>query len=319
MYFDATVKSPGNMIVAEEGKYRAMKKFYLKDFTCAETIPVSVRNSPHGENTDPHTHDYVEIVFIRAGHAIHSLHSPDGTLQLSNSIIKGDVFTVLPGEVHSYSDSRMFRNYNLCVGRTLLDEMTEELQTLAYFDSFFSWDREMRINQLHLTPMDFLAAENLIKKLVLVLHGDPQARSRRTAVKLLLMELFLQIFDGVFNGWKQMPGRVSEKLFLSIQKLEAHPEEKVQLAKIARGIGMSLSSYAHKFTETVGVSPTEYLNLLRLENAKKQLEDNDLSLFEIAVANGFGGDNYFIRMFKKRYGITPKRYRMLCARPALPS
>ena len=266
-----------------------------------------------------HTHDYVEIVFIRAGHATHHLHSRGGNGILSNSIIKGDVFTVLPGEIHSYSNSRMFRNYNLCVGENFMEEMAEDLQVLAYFDTFFSTKREMNINQLHLTPLDFLAAENIIKRLVLLLHSDLGSKSRKIAVKILLMELFLQVFDGALKGWKQNPARISDNLFMSITKLEARPQDKVDFSKIAKEVGMSLSSFAHKFKETVGVPPSEYLNLLRLENAKKQLEETDMPLFDIAAGNGFGSDNYFIRMFKKRCGITPKRYRMLCSEPAEPA
>lgn len=295
-----------------------MKTFYLKDFNGIKTLPISVRNSTHGENTEPHTHDYVEIVFIRAGHATHHLHKSDGSEVLANSIIKGDVFTVLPGEVHSYSNSKMFRNYNLCIGREFIEELADDLQSLAYFDTFFSEKREIKINQMHLTPLDFIIAENLIKRLVLLLHSNVESKSSKTAVKILLMELFLQIFDGTLKGWKQNPASISDNLFMSINKIESNPHVKVNFAKLAKEVGMSLSSYAHKFKETVGVPPTEYLNLLRLENAKKQLEDTDMTLFDIAVANGFSSDNYFIRMFRKRYGITPKRYRMLYSSPAEP-
>jgi AraC-like DNA-binding protein len=296
-----------------------MKTFYLENFINEHGLPLSIRNSVHAKNTEPHTHNYIEIVFIRAGHAIHHLHSRDGSEILSNSIIKGDVFTILPGEIHSYSDSRMFRNYNLCIGTDLMREMTNDLQNLTYFDTFFSNQRKMKINQLHLTPMDFLVAENLIKRIALLLHSKLETKNRKIAVKILLMELFLQVFDGVLKGWKQNSASMSDNLFMSINKLEQNPQNKVNFAKLAREIGMSLSSYAHKFKDTVGVPPSEYLNLLRLENAKKQLEETDLPLFDIAVANGFSSDNYFIRMFKKRYGITPKRYRMLYSSPAEPA
>lgn len=296
-----------------------MQHFCLKNFTEQGKIPVSVRNSPHAENTAPHTHDFVEIVFIRAGHALHQLHDKEGNAVLSNSIIKGDVFTVLPGEIHSYSRSCMFRNYNLCVGRELMEELAAQLQTLEYFDTFFSPTRPVQINQLHLTPMDFLAVEQLIKRLTIALHCDPDSKSRPTAIKLLLMEIFMQVFDGFFKGWKQYPAYVSENFFLSIERLEKFPARRIELSKLAKEVGMSLSGYAHKFKEIVGVSPSEYINLLRLENAKKQLEETSLSLFEIAAQNGFSSDNYFIRMFKKRYGITPKRYRLLCSGPADPA
>ena len=297
-----------------------MKTFFLKNFVRGERLlPLSVRNSSHAEITEPHTHDYVEIVFVRAGHATHHLHDKTGAVVLSNSIIKGDVFTILPGEIHSYSKSRMFRNYNLCIGLQFMEYMAEDLQSLAYYDTFFSAGRDIRINQLHLTPMDFLAAEKIIKRLVLLLHGGLESKSGKIAAKNLLMALFLQIFDGTLKSWKQNPACISDQLFMSIGKLEENPHSKVNFAQIAKEVGMSLSSFAHKFKETVGIPPSEYLNLLRLENAKKQLEDTDMPLFEIAMRNGFSSDNYFIRMFKKRYGITPRRYRLLYSSPADPA
>ena len=168
-----------------------MKTFYLENFTNEHGLPLSIRNSAHAENTEPHTHNYIEIVFIRAGHAIHHLHSMDGSEILSNSIIKGDVFTVLPGEIHSYSDSRMFRNYNLCIGTDLMREMTNDLQNLTYFDTFFSDRRKMEINQLHLTPMDFLIAENLIKRIALLLHSKLETKSRKSSISRIFTAIFL--------------------------------------------------------------------------------------------------------------------------------
>ena len=82
---------------------------------------------------------------------------------------------------------------------------------------------------------------------------------------------------------------------------------------------MSLSSYAHKFKEIVGIPPAEYVAMLRLEQVRRQLEYTNLSLYEIAVANGYSSDNYLIRLFKKRYGITPKKFRMLCQFSAKPA
>lgn len=58
-----------------------------------------------------------------------------------------------------------------------------------------------------------------------------------------------------------------------------------------------------------GMSPVTYLNHIRLLHAKSQLEHSDLSVQEIAEKSGFGSSNYFIRLFRKNFGITPKQYR----------
>ena len=64
------------------------------------------------------------------------------------------------------------------------------------------------------------------------------------------------------------------------------------------------------------MAPIEYCNLLRLERSRRQLEETNLSLNEIAATNGFCDSNYLGRLFKKRYGIPPASYRkkqMFCS------
>ncbi len=295
-----------------------MKHFYLEKFVRNTGIPVSIRNSPQGEITEPHDHDYIEVVFVYAGHAIHQLHDASGKKVLSNAVIKGDVFTVLPGEIHSYCESCSFRIYNLCIGHEFLKTFSNDLIDLEYYELFFNPERGIRINQLHLPPMDFIAVEDIIKKISLTLHLRPERKSRMLMIRTLLQSLLIAVFDGISKGWKQYPAQIDKKFFLSIEQLEADPTRKLDLKRLSREVGMSLSSYAHKFKDIVGIPPAEYAALLRLEQVRRQLEHTNLSIFEIAAANGFSSDNYLIRIFKKRYGITPKKFRMLCQCSAKP-
>jgi len=295
-----------------------MKHFYLEKFVRNSGIPVSIRNSAQAEITEPHDHDYIEIVFVYAGHAIHQLHKASGKKVLSNAVIKGDVFTVLPGEIHSYCDSCSFRIYNLCIGPEFLRSLSADLNCLEYYEQFFDSARGIRINQLHLPPMDFIAVEDIIKNISLALHLHPGRKSRLLRVRTLLQSLLISVFDGISQGWKQYPAKIDKKFFLSIEQLEADYTRKLNLNRLSRDVGMSLSSYAHKFKDIVGIPPAEYVVLLRLEQVRRQLEYTNLSLYEIAAANGFSSDNYLIRTFKKRYGITPKKFRMLCQCSAKP-
>ena len=51
--------------------------------------------------------------------------------------------------------------------------------------------------------------------------------------------------------------------------------------------------------------------MLRLEKSRKMLEETNRSIEEIAEASGFCDSNYLGRLFRKRYGTTPHRYRKL--------
>jgi YesN/AraC family two-component response regulator len=59
----------------------------------------------------------------------------------------------------------------------------------------------------------------------------------------------------------------------------------------------------------MGIGPLEYLQLLRIEKAKKLLMDNSKSLKEIMEKVGFVNEVSLIRVFKKYEGITPGLYR----------
>ncbi len=276
-------------------------------------MPVMVRDSPQERAAAPHTHDYIEIVLVHSGHGLHCLQDSCGNV-LTNSIIKGDIFTVLPGEIHFYCECEHFRIYNICVDCEFFASLTDELNTLEKFQDFFAAQRSFQINQLHLTPMDFLRVESLLRQLMHCKYS--QRSSYFLAFRVTFLQLMLELFDGM-SGWKKSPAMVDDRLFTLIEKLEAHPEEKIDLEKLAKENGMSVSKLAHKFKDIIGMAPIEYCNLLRLERSRRQLEETNLSLNEIAATNGFCDSNYLGRLFKKRYGIPPASYRkkqMFCSR-----
>lgn len=282
--------------------------YSIKTMKCPPGIPVCVRDSYQGATSPMHGHDYMEIAIIRQGYAEHTIRNDDGS-ELRTSVIKGDVFTILNGEHHYYRTCRNFRLYNICVGWDYFDRFRTDLTALKHYPEFFSPDRTFGINMMHLTPVFFQEAETAVKKLNQALYGSYP--SQQLAVRIAFLELLLIIFDGKFGSLKNSPSFLAERLFNTIAAMEANPEQHFSIARAARESNMSVSSFAHKFKETVGVSPVGYCNLLRLERSRKMLENTGKSIDEIAVANGFCDGNYLGRLFRKRYGTTPNNYRKL--------
>ena len=83
----------------------------------------------------------------------------------------------------------------------------------------------------------------------------------------------------------------------------------LELAQVARHVGLSPSYFSSLFRETVGVSFREYLNRVRVEESKHLLLSTDYSLADIAVAMGFPDQSYYCKKFKKIVGMTPGKYR----------
>ena len=63
------------------------------------------------------------------------------------------------------------------------------------------------------------------------------------------------------------------------------------------------------FKKETGVSFSNYLLNVRLEKSKELLRKGNIRIYEIAYSVGFNNDQYFNRVFKDKYGITPLMYR----------
>ena len=81
------------------------------------------------------------------------------------------------------------------------------------------------------------------------------------------------------------------------------------LSHIARSVNLSSSRLRHVFKAETGITPTQYLQMLRMELAKQLLETTVLTVKEIAFMTGIACDSYLVREFKKTYGVSPARYR----------
>ena len=73
--------------------------------------------------------------------------------------------------------------------------------------------------------------------------------------------------------------------------------------------GLPERSFKRRFKAATGFSPVGYVQTLRIEEAKQQLERTPLSTEEIAAAIGYEDAAFFRRLFKRHTGVTPARYR----------
>lgn len=94
-----------------------------------------------------------------------------------------------------------------------------------------------------------------------------------------------------------------------IALIEASPSQGLSLAAMAQLVGLSTSRLRHKFKSEVGVTPTVYLQTLRLRLAKDLLTSNQLTVKEVRAAVGINSDSYFTHQFKRAFGVPPSRSR----------
>ena len=282
--------------------YLAEKMFLQKDF------PLSITHAKQRQAMVPHYHDFIEIVLVAQGHTIHNIHMQDGR-EVSYGLIQGDLFSILPYEVHGYSDSKNLVIYNVALHPELISAELPELSRLSSWETLFNPHPRKFRNRVHLLPFQRSGAEQCLKKAILAL--SMQRPGHRLSAKTQLLEFLLIAAHVEPVEWKADVDSINTHFFESLEELEAAPEKPFHLGKIARNAGMSVSGYTKKFREMTGLSPLDYCINLRIEHARKLLIETDISLSEIAGQTGFCDSNYLIKLFRLRHGITPSRYRRL--------
>ncbi len=91
--------------------------------------------------------------------------------------------------------------------------------------------------------------------------------------------------------------------------LNEHLDKEINLEEISNRFSYSLSSIKRIFKEVTGYSIIAYLIQLRMQKATVLLKETNLSIENIASRLGYSNIYYFSTAFKKKWGISPSRYR----------
>lgn len=87
--------------------------------------------------------------------------------------------------------------------------------------------------------------------------------------------------------------------------------ENLTLKMLSDKAYMSTSSFYRVFKRETGMSPIDFVLHEKIRHAKKLLRDPYLQVSEVGYMAGFDDPNYFIRLFKKQEGVTPKQFQSM--------
>lgn len=102
--------------------------------------------------------------------------------------------------------------------------------------------------------------------------------------------------------------RKSESVKNAIRYMEENYMESISLEDIAKYTGVSPQHFSKTFKEEIGMNYIDWLSKLRIENAKKMMQEEKCTVREICYMVGYNDPNYFSRIFKKMEGVSPTEY-----------
>ncbi len=79
--------------------------------------------------------------------------------------------------------------------------------------------------------------------------------------------------------------------------------------RMAEHSGLTPRTFARRFRTATGYAPLEYVQMVRVEEAKQMLETDDVAIDDVGEAVGYDDPASFRRIFKRMAGLTPASYR----------
>lgn len=126
--------------------------------------------------------------------------------------------------------------------------------------------------------------------------------------RILLKDVLAPVSDKVYSSNKQHQQIIHDATRVVLKHLD-NPEFSID--QFAGELNISRSSLFTKIKEITGQTPNDFVTEIRLRRSLVFLKENkDEAVSNIAFSVGFNDPSYFIKQFKKFYGVTPGQYRV---------
>ena len=127
-------------------------------------------------------------------------------------------------------------------------------------------------------------------------------------LSLLFSEVITRLSPEILGG--EGSGEGEGKYAFAIEEyIERHYSERIRLRDLAEYLHLCEKQVSRVIKREYGCSFSEYVNHKRLSVAVMMLRHTDMTVTAIAGVVGFDNDNYFYRVFRENFGLTPNEYR----------
>ncbi len=264
---------------------------YEKKIIKDEEFPVQMfenRIRIPGPYCNPHWHEHLELHYIIKG----------GGLFYSNQkpllVKEGSLVIINSNEIHegiSYT-----KDFHALV---IIFEMGVFSKEIANYNVIFK---------------SLIETDPMINDLIMSIYEEENEKKQgyKLAMKGKLYELIAYLLRNYVAQSLSDRENISRIKNLSrlnrvFQYIQENYTETITNRELAELIHISEYRFCHLFKESIGKSPLNYINEVRLKKAYSLLEQKEMTVSEVALAVGFQDYNNFGRLFRKYYGFPPTK------------
>ncbi len=251
----------------------------------------------------PHTHDYVEIVYMCQGSTTHIVNDERIELQEGELLLLGQRTRqeILPAGLSDIAVNFIIRPEFFSATLNYLGNEETPLRKFVV-DCLCGGSGDGAY--LHFKVADVLPVQNLMENLLWTLTSEVQ--NRRGINQMTMGLLFVQLLS--FTD--RLVGNSAEQdvVLPVLRYVEEHYRDG-SLTEIAMRLHYNLAWLSREIRRKTGKNFTDLVQEKRMSQAAWLLINTSQNVADIAVAVGYENISYFHRLFAARYGMSPRLYR----------
>lgn len=105
-----------------------------------------------------------------------------------------------------------------------------------------------------------------------------------------------------------MEGTLANQIVKAISEIKNNFNNSINMASLAKDIGISEASLYQNFKKVTSMSPLQYQKKIRLQEAKQMLLSKNIEASEVAFSVGYESPSQFSREYSRMYGMSPKAH-----------
>jgi AraC-like DNA-binding protein/mannose-6-phosphate isomerase-like protein (cupin superfamily) len=252
-----------------------------------------------------HTHNYVEVIYMCEGQTTHIINGDEVQLKQGELLFLNQNVTqeILPAGIEDIA-------VNFIILPEFFDQalhmIGEEENLVRDFLVGCLRSEDSRVSFLHFKVTEVLPIQNLIENLIWTIQNNQQ--NNRSINQVTMGLLFLQLMnhtDKVEIGKE----RLEQDLMLAVLRYIEEHYKAGSLSELALSLNYNLYWLSRMVKRMTTKTYTELVQSKRLNQAAYLLSTTRLSVADIGQAVGYDNISYFHRIFREKFGISPKEYR----------
>ena len=267
---------------------------------------IQVRTHTRFIHFPKHKHNYIEVVYMCEGESEHIVNGE--TIKLK----KGELLFLNPSavqEIMPAGEKDIAVNFIILPEffDTALEMMAQEENLLRDFVVGCLRSEEQGVGYLHFKVADVVPIQNLVENLIWTIKN--KQKNRRSMNQITMGLLFLQLMNHT-DKIKTKQNHFEQEQMLSILQYIEENYKEGELRQLASTFNYDDYTMCRLIKKLTGKTYTELVQIKRLSQAAFLLTHSKLTVRDISLAVGYDNVSYFHRIFKKRYNVSPKEYRM---------